>query len=349
MGATPSHWHGDGLGARSMRFALTVMAPISVALTFGVDVWLVYAMITGILAFTLDTGGPALPRLGWMGAAGVIVVAGTGLGTLAAGQPVAIMAGFALAGVSYALVESLDDTLAAGARFLCLTFAVGALYTPLEARDVGVVAGFVGYAWLVSLFWDALGGGLRASTAPALREIYARLRATERQRWMFALAVAITIPLAYLASHALGLRHPYWALIAVVIVLRADALSSRRLIGQMLLGTALGIVAALLYGLGATELRRRGLDLPQHSLLLVGMAMAALLRWPFQQLSGMLGTAALTAFIMLFLEVIAGTVGGAATAMAERLIDVAIGCGFALLALGIDRLGQRGLARLRPP
>ncbi|MFD2140645.1 FUSC family protein [Ancylobacter oerskovii] len=143
-----------------------------------------------------------------------------------------------------------------------------------------------------------------------------------------------------------GCATPYWALMAVVIVLRADALSSWRLIGQMLLGTALGIAAALFYGLGATELRRRGLDLPQHSLLLVGMAVAALLRWPFQQLSGMLGTAALTAFIMLFLEVIAGTVGDAATAMAERLVDVAIGCGFALLALGIDRLGQRGLARL---
>ncbi|GLK85292.1 FUSC family protein [Ancylobacter defluvii] len=348
MGVTTSPRHADGLAARSIRFALTVMAPIAVALTVGVDVWLIYAMIAGILAFTLDTGGPALPRLAWMGSAGVIVLVGTGLGTLAAGQPVVIMAGFGIAGVLYALVESLDDTAAAGARFLCLTFAVGALYAPLESRDVGVVAGFIGYAWLVSLFWDGVGGGLRASTAPSLREVYARLQASERDRWMFALAVAITIPLAYLASQVLGLRHPYWALLAVVIVLRADALSSRRLIGQMLLGTALGIAAAVLYGAGATALRQRGLDVPPHSLLLVGMAVAALLRWPFQQLSGVLGTAALTAFIMLFLEVIAGTVGAAAPAMAERLVDVAIGCGFALLALGLDRLGQRGLSSLRP-
>lgn len=336
--ATQARWHGDGLIARSVRFALTVMAPISAGLVIGVDFWMIYAMVTCILSFTLDTGGPALHRLGWMGAAGLVVLAGTGIGTLVAGDMPLIVAAFALVGVLYALVESIHPSAAAAARFMCLTLAVGALYTPLKGVDVAVVAAFVLYAWAVSLAWDALTGLWRPSTAPPLAMVFARIRATERERWVFAIAVAITVPLAFLTSLTLGLHRPYWALIAIVLVLRADALSSRRLMVQTLSGTLLGVTAALVYGY----------VLPFHAALLIGMAVAALIRWPAQQLHGALGTAALTAFIMLLLELVAGSVGGAAHDIVERLIDVAVGCAFAMMALGLDRLGQALLRRVLP-
>ncbi|MCJ8142689.1 FUSC family protein [Ancylobacter sp. A5.8] len=331
-------WHGDDLAARSIRFALTVMAPILVGLTIGIDYWLIYAMVTCILAFAMDTGGPALQRLGAFSAAGAVIVLGTGLGTVLAGHTGLVVVGFAVVGAVYALVESLHPAAAAGARFLCLTLAVGAIYAPLEPKDVGVVAGFAAYAYLVSLGWDWLTGMARPSTALSLPELFARLRDTERTRWVFAGAVAIAVPLAFVTCLALGLHRPYWALIAIVIVLRADALSSRRLMAQMLLGTLLGIVLAVAYGLA----------LPSHAGLLVGMALAALLRWPAERRSGALGTAALTAFIMLLLELVAGTLGRAQHDIAERLIDVMVGCGFALVALWLDRLGQYALRRYSP-
>ena len=332
-----SRWHGDGLIARSLRFALTIMAPISAGLALGIDIWLIYAMVTCILSYTLDTGGPALHRLAWMTAAGVVVIVGTGLGTLASGHVGLIVFAFALVGVLYALVESIHPSAAAAARFMCLTLAVGALYAPLQMRDVAVVAIFVVYAWGVSLGWDLIVGTPRPSTAPIPAQLLAHIRATARERWVFAGAVAIAVPLAFLTSLALGLHRPYWALISVVLVLRADSLASRRLMGQMLLGTLAGVAFALGYGY----------LFPSHMAALAGMAVAALLRWPAQQYHGALGSAALTAFIMLLIEFVAGGVTGAAHDVIERFVDMVVGCVFAIIALWLDRCGQTLLKRAR--
>lgn len=329
----PGRWHGDGLISRSVRFALTVMAPVTLGLVIGLNVWLIYAMVTCILAFTLDTGGPARERLVWMAIAGAVVLAGSGLGTLVAGHMALTVIAFAAVGVIYALVESLHQSAAFAARFACLTLAIGALYAPLQLVDVGAVAAFALYAWAVSLAWDMVVGVWRPSAAPTLRHLMVRLRATERRRWIFAAAVAIAVPGAFLTSLALGLHRPYWALIAVVLVLRADAMASGRLMAQMLAGTALGVLAALGFGWA----------FPSHTAALIGMVVAALVRWPAHQYHGALGNAALTVFIMLLLEFVAGGVTGAAHDIIERLIDMGIGCAFALLALGLDRLALRAL------
>lgn len=334
-----SLWHGDRLIARSIRFALTVLGPIAAGLIIGLSGWLIYAMVTSILAFSLDPGGRAFSRLGWMALGGLVVIAGAGLGTLAAGHHVLVMLGFAGVGVLYALVESIHPSAAMAARFLCFTLAIGALYLPLAPLDVAVIAAALLYAWLVSLAWDLALGGARPSTAPHLPEVSAALRATSRERRPFAAAVAIAVPLAYLAAVLLGLHRPYWTLIVIVVVLRADAMSSQRLMVEMLLGTLLGIGAALLYGLA----------FPGHWALLVGMLVAALVRWPAQHLHGALGTAALTAFVMLLLELVAGSVGQAAQDMEARLVDVAVGCAFALVALLLDRLFQRLMTTARGP
>lgn len=331
----PPHWHGDGLTGRSIRFTLTLMAPVALGVVVGIDFWLIYAVLTSILGFTLDPGGPPLPRLAWIAGAGAVVLLGTGMGTLAAGHVGLVVLAYAGVGVLYALVESLHPSAAAAVRFMCLTLAVGALYAPLQGPDVAAVAGCVVYAWAVSLAWDAAVGERRSSSAPALAPILARIRASERERWIFAGAVGIAVPLAFLTSLALGLHRPYWALVVIVLVLRVDSLASYTLMAEMMVGTLIGIAAALAYGA----------LLPSQPALLVGMALAALLRWPANSYNGTLGMAALTAFIILLVELVAGGVIGAAHDIAERLVDVAVGCGFALLALLLDRIGQRAFAR----
>ncbi|WAC27801.1 FUSC family protein [Ancylobacter sp. SL191] len=330
----PGRWHGDGLIARSVRFTLTVMAPVGLGLIIGNDVWLIYALVICILATALDTGGTARQRLAAMAVGGVVVLLGTGLGTLVAGHMVLTMLAFALVGVVYALVESLHQSVAISARFACLTLAIGALYAPLQSVDAVAVGVFIIYAWVVSITWDLVVGVWRPCTAPSLWRLLLRLRATKRERWVFAGAVAITIPAAFFTSTALGLHRPYWALLAVVLVLREDSLASRELMGQTMLGTVLGVALSL--GIGWL--------FPSTGAVLAAMMVAALVRWPAQQYHGALGNAALTVFIMLLLEFINGGVAGAAHDMIARLIDMAVGCAFALIALMIDRLAQRVFA-----
>lgn len=326
---------GDLIIARSVRFALTLMGPVVAGLVLGIAPWLVYALVTSILVFGLDPGGRPGPRLGWFAGAGLLLIVSAGIGTLLAGTTVPIMLGFALAGVIYALVESVSDHAAMAARFLCFMLAIGGLYMPLNGLEAAVVALTSLYGWCVSLAWDFMAGSLRPWGALSLDEIMRNLRATKRERWIFAGAVAIAVPLAFLTSTGAGLHRPYWTMIVIVIVLRADVLASGRLMLEMLTGTVLGIALALGFGLLTLNI---GLG---HWGLLAGMMIAALVRWPAQQLHGALGMAALTAFIMLLLELVAGSVGGAAADMQARLIDVAVGCGFAMVALALDRAGRR--------
>jgi hypothetical protein len=56
-------WQGDGLYARSSRFGLILLAPIAVAILGQGSQWLPYAILTCLLGFTADIGGPPLRRL----------------------------------------------------------------------------------------------------------------------------------------------------------------------------------------------------------------------------------------------------------------------------------------------
>jgi hypothetical protein len=56
-------WRGDGLYARSSRFGLTLLAPIGVGILGQGSQWLAYAILTCLLGFTADTGGPPFRRL----------------------------------------------------------------------------------------------------------------------------------------------------------------------------------------------------------------------------------------------------------------------------------------------
>nr|WP_246519740.1 FUSC family protein [Ancylobacter lacus] len=260
---------------------------------------------------------------------GLVVLAGAGLGTLVSGLYLPTTLGFAAAGVLYALVEALDATAAAASRFLCFTFAIGAHYIHLDGIGAAAALATVAYGFAVSAVWDGLVGGPRPSLAPAPAGIARRLRDTAGERWRFAAAVGIVVPLASLTSVGLGVAKPYWTLIAVVLVLRHDVMTSWRTMVEVMLGCVAGAVAALV----VSALVGGG-----HWGLIAGMMIAALIRWPAHEIHGILGNAALTMFVLLLLEVIAGSAGVAARDVEERVLDFSLGCGFAMLALGLDAL-----------
>lgn len=329
-------WHGDALPSRSIRFTLLLMAPLAAGLVVRPAAWAAYALLTSILAFMLDTGGPALGRFASIATAGIVVLAGAALGTLVAGNLPLTALTLALAGIVYALAEGIHTSAAFAGRFLCLTASIGALYAPIHAEYVPLVAGFVLFAWLVSVAWDAATGLWRPSTAPKPRDILARLRDTRSERWIFAAVVAVTVAAAFLAARMLGLAYPNWAVLAVVIVLRADSTLSRQMLSNLMLGTLLGVAVG--YAWEALVVSPLG--------LLAGMAAASLLRWPLQKFHAALGLSAMAAFVVLLMQlVLVETGAGVSHAAVDRLADIALGCGFSILALWLNQGLQRTFAR----
>jgi hypothetical protein len=317
----------DSLGARSIRFAITVTAPIAFNVVLGPQPWLVYALIAAIAGYSIDNGGPAGLRLAWMGAVGIGILAGAGIGSIAAvSQPLTIAA-FAFGGVIYALSESGHQATLTLARFFCFGIAIGALYMRIAPLDVAVVLGFVLFTWAVSAGWDLFGGQWRPAALPALGEIFKAMHARLLERWTFAVVLAIAVPVAFLVSAATGQQKPYWAMLALVLVLRVDFHSSRKLMAERFGGTVLGVTVAALYAA----------LLPQHVALMIGLVLAALARWPAQQRHGALGVGAITAFVMLMIELVSSSQGQALSLFAARIVDTAIGCGVALLALLLER------------
>ena len=325
--ASPGLATNDSLSARSIRFAITVTAPIALNLMLGPQSWLVYALVTAIASYGVDNGGSGLLRLAWMSAVGAGIVAGAGIGSVVAASQSLTIAAFAFGGVVYALSESGHQATLTLARFFCFGIAIGALYMQIAPLDVAVVFGFVLFTWAVSVGWDLLSGRWRPAELPRLREIFKAMHARLLERWTFAVVLAIAVPVTFLISSATGQQKPYWAMLALVLVLRVDFHSSRQLMVERFFGTVLGVTIAALYAA----------VLPEHFALMIGLVLAALARWPAQQRHGALGVGAITAFVMLMIELVSSSRGQALILFEARIIDTAIGCGVALLALLLER------------
>lgn len=331
-------WHGDAVLSRSLRFTAVLTAPILAALAIGAQGWLAYAVLAGILAFMLDTGGSAPRRLLPALVAGLMILAGGALGTAVRGDPGAMVLALAAAAFLYGLTESLDPVAAIASRFLCLALAIAGQYAPLEQLDPAVIAAMVLYAWLVSVLWDAATGLWRPSTAPGLHTLAARLRATRAERLAFAAITATAAAAAFTTGRALGLEHQNWTVLAIVVVLRADTAASRDMLGSLFLGTLIGVAAALAYVL----------TFRSAEALMAGMVLAALVRWPLQQMRGSLGLAAMAAFVILLMQLVALKTGTPSYAPLDRLVDITLGCAFAALGLGLNRLAASYLGRSAP-
>ncbi len=326
----------DPVWARSIRFALTVTLPVALDAVLGVQLWVIYALVTATVAFAMDTGGGPGPRLLWISAGGAAVAAGAAIGALLVASPVLLMLAFAVCGVIYALTESAHATTLTLSRFLCFSLAIGAIYPPFEAVDLAAVAAAVLTTWIISVGWDLARRHWRSSSAPHWREIIATLRAHEGERRIFAVAVAIATPLAYWTSVALDIERPYWAMLTLVLVLRVDFISSRKLMIDRFLGTLLGVTVA--GGYAAL--------FPSHGALMIGIVLAALARWPAQQQHDALGVGTLTAFVMLMIELVSASRGQAVGLLEARVLDTIFGCCFAVFAIGLDRALRWTVARV---
>jgi hypothetical protein len=137
----------------------------------------------------------------------------------------------------------------------------------------------------------------------------------------YAICYATTACVALLAAESLGVSRPYWATIAVLIVMRREGTVSLQIILQYMIGTLAGIIVAAL-------IVRLVPVLPVVAIIAVAGAASGRIGLAVNPALGYMG---LTAFFMLAIDV--GLQGQASHVhlLSTRLYDVAIGCVLALL------------------
>jgi len=255
------------------------------------------------------------------------LVIGAALGTVVE-MPAALVAITILIGLYYGLVEGGHAHLVLIARFGSYGLVLGYTIAALRLPDALAAAGSL------LLGWDAARGVRRTRgiepSGPALR----RVLSGWRMRWRFVLSAALCVGAANLVGLWIGLGHAHRAILTIVVVLHSDMMESADAITHRVCGTLLGV--ALVAALVAWS--------PPPALLLVAMAIIAALRWPAVQAHMRLGTACITAFVLLVAGLLAATPAAAMRALQDRLLAIMVGCCFALVGIGLHREMQR-LAR----
>jgi hypothetical protein len=310
------------------------MAPVGVAFATGAQPWLVYAVLGAIVAFLGDEGGKPVLRLGYMLVGPGALVAGATIGSIVRTDSI-FVAITVLLGLFYGLVEGGGSHLLLIARFGGYGLVLGFAVAHLKFADAIATGTAVLVAWIVSLAWDIARRRLRElSVEPVLTSLWCAVVAW-RSRWIFALAAGLSIGAANVVGLWMGLGHSYWSTLTILVVLRADLLESADAITHRVSGTLLG-VAAMAVLISCTS---------NPEVRFAAMVIVAALRWPALSMHLTLGTACITAFVLLVADLLAVSPGAEMHVLQDRLAAIMVGCCFALVGLGL----QREIARVVRP
>jgi hypothetical protein len=236
----------------ALRAGVSVLVPLLVLWAIGQQQWSIYAAF-GAFTSLYGRNHVHLSRTRMQLTLGVLLTVATTAGVVVGLSPhrawLAVPA-TALVAVGGSLVSDAQDWHPPGPLFLVFAFAACASL-PSEAVDVlaavvvaGASAGFSVLVGGAGARWR--GRGRRAAPRPAVRRApYAAV--ARRHAWRNGLAVAIAGGLAT----AMGIGHPYWAMVSAVVPLASRDLGQQVTRGlHRVIGTGLGLgVAAVLFAL----------------------------------------------------------------------------------------------------
>ena len=242
---------------------------------------------------------------------GAVAACSIFVGGVLAQWPVLALAGLVLAGGLVGRVVASGRPIAMAGLLLCLPLmAVGFSYPGVQHVGevaLDILAGTV-WATLVALAWPATDGD-RAPTVRAHPDP-SRIRA---YGWVAGVAGAICAAVGFVA----GLEHVGWAPAAALLVMRPDppaqSMRSWDRLGDVVLGAGVAICVVLL---GASDLVL-GLAV---GLAIVAATATAGSRW---YVTPLFTTG------LVFLMLLAGHPGDAASRFAERVLETALGVGVA--------------------
>jgi hypothetical protein len=320
------------LAHKTLRFLMTSGVPFIAAYLHGLGSWILYLILSAILGFVGDAGGPPLLRLGFMAVGPLSIGLGALIGTLCYfGQLQWLFLAIAvLTGMVYALVENRHGHMVMVPRFTGYGLVFGYSVTPLDRLDVILLIAALIWAWLVSLVWDAVTRRKQLFSVPSLRQSILRGYVHAPMRWRLAVSTGISVGLALLTTLFTGNRHAYWTMLTMLIVLHYNINESALHITRRITGTILGVFFVILLAkLNATPLQ----------LLLAGL-LVTILRWPAFALHSGLGTACITAFVLLLAEMSIPAGVNKMPVLLDRLMATFIGCAFSLFTLELDAFLQ---------
>ncbi|HLN77699.1 MAG TPA: FUSC family protein [Nocardioidaceae bacterium] len=232
----------------ALRAGISVLVPLLTVLLLGQPGWSMYAVFG---AFTSLYGrnhvhlSRAVMQLSAGTALTACVVLGALVGSLDARAWLTVAVGAAVAALGTVL-SSVEDWHPPGPLFL--VFGFGAVASvPHDLRDVAIAAVVAASSALFSLVVGNIGGFVRRQrTSPK--------RLAPAWTWQPA-RMAVAVLVAGGIATAVGIGHPYWAMVAAVAPLTARGITGQLVrAGHRVLGTLLGLLTSaplLLLGMGA--------------------------------------------------------------------------------------------------
>jgi hypothetical protein len=290
-----------------------------------------------VLAVAFDEGGPRRQRatmLGLFALAGALVtLLGNGAGHSVWGSIVVVFGVTLVCGLAMAFGPHAGKMAFFLNTWMMLALSLAlVLYAPLNLA-LGFVCGSLGgAALLLALQAGRAAGDPAVETLPRWQPSLAPLRAHLNPRspiFHFALSRALVAAFAMWLGWQLGLAHPYWIAMTILIVIVPDRQQALRTSWQRAIGTVIGVAA------GALIL---ALALAPITLLLLWL-LVILLMLAVQDVNYVLYASIMTLNLILFYQLIEGN---ALFNGAERLFTTLLGILFALATIwALGKLATR--------
>ena len=307
--------------AVSLRLGVAIGVPLLGGLATGtVQAGVIAAVCAWFVTFS-DIGTTRTIRVNTMCAAGFAILGGGTVGALFGGTTYADETLVFLSAFTAGWVSASHPGIAAVARFCAVATAVGAgmqftnpgiVLAALAGAAIAIASAFLIW-WLFGLPAEDNLVDWRAGLRRALGGVGAGPR--------YAICYATTAGIALFVAESLGIGRPYWATIAVLLVMRREGTVSLRIIVQYMIGTLAGILAAEL-------IVRLVPVLPVIALIAVACAASGRVGLALNPALGFMG---ITAFFMLAIDIALQGEAIPLPLLSPRLSDVAVGCTLALL------------------
>jgi hypothetical protein len=312
----------DLLWDRAARGALSIAGPVIAGIVFGNADAALIATVAALWLWLNDLGGALEDRLINMATSCAAVLCGGLLAYALDAHYWTQLAGLFLLSIAIGWVHSTSRGLENAARHLGFAFAIVA---SLQLADpMLILLAFVGAGWaaLVAVADTWLRRRHVVATGSSCRAGFELLFGPHEPDWRFGLRYAIAAALGLGLAEQIGATHAAWVTITTLAVMRPTDSESVQLVLQRGFGTLIGIGLAL----GIVSISH---NLWHLAFWVVAFAFCISPGMIWQRWSGF---AAITAAVMVLLDMALLAEGGDRPLLPERLYDTGLGCVIALAA-----------------
>jgi len=319
---------------KALRFTLSVSMPLVIGFFVGQLHYGVVALVGGMYAVnTANVVSRPRSRLLVTLITAVLITGCAELGELCAYSSILIALGVLILGVTAGWIHNSHKGLESMGRFAVAGFLFGAnqqtaFGTKLIEIDARVaLAFFAGGVWalLVMLMEPLLRRHQETTDEPSLYQGWRRLRTGQTAGIRFALCYGILVVLGWVISPLLGIQKPFWVAVTILFVMKPDSRATVQRTVERIAGTLIGVL--LVWGI---------ITLTQSPKFLISCIILAAPLIPIGFASNYtLCCIAITVLVMVMIDLLTLTHGGALFLLPVRFYSTAMGCGLTIIGTAI--------------